>query len=294
MPSHLYVRVGRYSDASLSNQHAILADEEYITQCRAQGLYPLAYFPHNIHFLWFAATFEGRSRTAIEAARKAASKISPEDMRKLPFLQCFVAVPYYALTRFGKWEEILKEPRPVKDALYLTGVWRYARGTALTATGKLGAAKAELESLRKIASDPSLADMPASFSSNRAGAILAVAVESLAGEFAAKKKDFDKALAHLERAARLEDALIYTEPADWHYPVSQSLAAVLLEAGRAAEAEVVYWEDLRRNPENGWSLFGLMQSLRAQKKTDEAAAIEKRFRKAWANADVTLSSSRFN
>jgi tetratricopeptide (TPR) repeat protein len=136
--------------------------------------------------------------------------------------------------------------------------------------------------------------MPVSFSANRAGAILAVAVETLAGELAAKNKDFVKALAHLERAARLEDALIYTEPADWHYPVRQSLAAVLLEAGRAAEAEVVYWEDLRRNPENGWSLFGLMQSLRAQKKTDQAAVIEQRFRKAWSNADVKLNSSRFN
>ena len=137
-------------------------------------------------------------------------------------------------------------------------------------------------------------DMPTSFSANKAGVILAVAVETLAGELAAKSKDFDKALAHLERAIRLEDALIYTEPSDWHYPVRQSLGAVLLEAGRPAEAEIVYWEDLRRNPENGWSLFGLMQCLQAQKKTEAAAAMEHRFRRAWTNADVTLNSSRFN
>lgn len=293
MPSHIYMRIGRYGDASLSNQHAIQADEEYITQCRAQGLYPLGYYPHNIHFLWFASTMEGRSRVAIEASRKAASKISAENLRQLPILQGFVVVPYYALTRFGKWDEILKEPPPVHDSRFLKAIWHYARGSALTATAKLQDAANELENLRKIASDPDVAKMPASFSANTAGSVLAVAVETLAGELAARRGDFEKAVANLEKAVRLEDALIYTEPADWHYPVRQSLGAVLLQAGRAAEAETVYWEDLRRNPENGWSLFGLTQSLRAQGKQEEADGIEKRFQRAWAKADVKLSASRF-
>jgi tetratricopeptide (TPR) repeat protein len=288
MPSHIYVRIGRYGDASLSNELAVQADEEYITQCRAQGLYPLAYYPHNIHFLWAAATMEGRSVKAIEAARKTASKISAEDMKKLTILQTFVAVPYYALTRFGKWDEILKEPSPSNDTLFLKAIWHYARGTALAATGKFRDAGRELQSLRKIAARPDVAKLSASFSSNTAGTVLAVAVETLAGELAARQGQFDKALAHLEKAVRLEDALVYTEPADWHYPVRQSLAAVLLEAGRPVEAEVVYWEDLRRNPENGWSLFGLMKSLRAQGKKEQADAIEKRFQKAWAHADVKL------
>jgi tetratricopeptide (TPR) repeat protein len=288
MPSHIYIRIGRYGDASLSNELAVQADEEYITQCRAQGLYPLAYYPHNIHFLWAAATMEGRSVKAIEAARKTASKISAEDIKKLTILQTFVAVPYYALTRFGKWDEILKEPSPSNDTPFLKAIWHYARGTALAATGKFRDAGRELESLRKIAARPEVAKLSASFSSNTAGTILAVAVETLAGELAARQRQFDKALAHLEKAVRLEDALVYTEPSDWHYPVRQSLAAVLLEAGRPVEAEVVYWEDLRRNPENGWSLFGLMNSLRAQGKKEEADAIEKRFHKAWAHSDVKL------
>jgi tetratricopeptide (TPR) repeat protein len=293
MPSHIYVRIGRYGDASLSNELAVQADEEYITQCRAQGLYPLAYYPHNIHFLWAAATMEGRSLKAIEAARKTASKISAEDMKKLTILQTFVAVPYYALTRFGKWDEILKEPSPSNDTPFLKAIWHYARGTALAATGKFRDAGRELESLRKIAARPEVAKLSASFSSNVAGTVLAVAVETLAGELAARQHQFDKALAHLEKAVRLEDALVYTEPSDWHYPVRQSLAAVLLEAGRPVEAEVVYWEDLRRNPENGWSLFGVMKSLRVQGKKEEADAIEKRFQKAWAHADVKLTASRF-
>jgi tetratricopeptide (TPR) repeat protein len=293
MPSHIYIRIGRYGDASLSNQLAVQADEEYITQCRAQGLYPLAYYPHNIHFLWAAATMEGRSRTAIEAARKTASKIPAEEVKKLPILQSFVAVPYYALTRFGKWDETLKEPSPSNDSPFVKAIWHYARGAALAATGKFKDARREVESLRKIAAGPEIANLPASFSANTAGTILAVAVETLAGELAARQRQFDKALAHLEKAVRLEDALVYTEPSDWHYPVRQSLAAVLLEAGRPVEAEVVYWEDLRRNPENGWSLFGLMMSLRAQGKKGEADAIEKRFQKAWTHADVKLTASRF-
>jgi tetratricopeptide (TPR) repeat protein len=293
MPSHIYIRIGRYGDASLSNQLAVQADEEYITQCRAQGLYPLAYYPHNIHFLWAAATMEGRSRTAIEAARKTASKIPAEEVKKLPILQSFVAVPYCALTRFGKWDETLKEPSPSNDSPFVKAIWHYARGAALAATGKFKDARREVESLRKIAAGPEIANLPASFSANTAGTILAVAVETLAGELAARQRQFDKALAHLEKAVRLEDALVYTEPSDWHYPVRQSLAAVLLEAGRPVEAEVVYWEDLRRNPENGWSLFGLMMSLRAQGKKGEADAIEKRFQKAWTHADVKLTASRF-
>ena len=120
-----------------------------------------------------------------------------------------------------------------------------------------------------------------------------IATEVLAGELAAEQDEVEKALGHLHAAVLLEDSLPYTEPADWHYPVRQSLGAVLLKAGRAVEAEVVYWEDLRRNPENGWSLFGLAQSLRAQGKDEEAGEVEKRFQKAWARADVTLTSSRF-
>jgi tetratricopeptide (TPR) repeat protein len=118
-------------------------------------------------------------------------------------------------------------------------------------------------------------------------------VEALTGEIAARQGHYDQAIAHLDKAVRLEDALDYVEPPDWHYPMRQSLGAVLLLAARPVEAEVVYWEDLRRNPENGWALFGLKESLLAQGKKDEATEIEKRFEKAWARADVTLTSSRF-
>jgi len=131
------------------------------------------------------------------------------------------------------------------------------------------------------------------FSPNTARAILTIAQDVLGGEIDAAKKNYDSAVAHLERAVRLEDALVYTEPAEFHFPPRQALGAVLLEAGRPAEAETVYWEDLRRNKESGWSLFGLMQALKAQGKNEDGALVEARFKKAWAHADVKLSSSRF-
>jgi tetratricopeptide (TPR) repeat protein len=293
MPSHIYQRVGRYEDSAEANRRAILVDEDYITQCRAQGLYPLSLYPHNIHFLWSAATMEGRSEEAIAAARKTAAAIPHQALETVPFLQGFLVVPYYALTRFGKWDEILREPAPWYDSLFTRGIWHYARGSAFAATGRLSEAQQELDQLKEIVADPKLPELPASFSANNAYVILRIAPEVLAGELAAKRGDFDQAVAHLERAVHFEDALIYTEPPDWHYPVRQSLGAVLLEAKRPDEAEAVYWEDLRGNPDNGWSLFGLMQSLKAQGKSEPADQVEKRFQKAWARADVQLTASRF-
>ena len=291
MPAHIYQRVGRYADAQKSNELAIAADEDYISQCRAQGLYPMAYYPHNLHFLWFAATAEGNSKLAIEAARKAASQVNDETLKAVPLLAGFRVVPYYALTRFGHWDEMLREPEPPAVSTYLTGIWLYARATAFLGKGQTSDAEGEFAKLNALLPDKSL-DGPL-FSPNTARAILTIADEVLAGELDAAKKNYDPAIAHLERAVRLEDALVYTEPAEFHYPPRHALGAVLLAAGRPAEAETVYWEDLRRNKENGWSLFGLMQALKAQSKNEDAALVEARFKKAWAKADVTLTASRF-
>ena len=291
MPGHIYQRVGRYADAIRSNELAIAADEDYITQCRAQGLYPMAYYPHNIHFLWFSASSDGQSRKAIESARSLAAKIDDEALKALPLLAGFRVVPYYALTRFGRWEEMLKEPEPPAYSAVLRAVWHYARGLSFVAIGRTDAAVPELARLKELLLDESM-KQPL-FSPNLAGLVLAPAPEVLEAEIAASRGDYAAAIAHLERAVRLEDSLVYTEPSEFHYPPRLALGAILLEAGRPAEAETVYWEDLRRNKENGWALFGLLQSLRAQQKMDEAAIIEARFIKAWGRADVTLSASRF-
>ena len=239
MPSHIFRRIGRYADASKSNQDAIAADEDYIVQCRAQGVYPLAYYPHNIHFLWDSASMEGRSRLAIDAARKSAASIPDGAWREVPLLHQFVVSPLFAYTRFGKWDLILNEPRPPADSPFWTGVWHYARGLAFTAKGRLSSAAEELRGLEAIAADQSLKDFRVTFSRNGAQAILEIAVEVLAGEMAAGQKNYAEAIARLHRAVLLEDNLIYNEPPDWHVPARQSLGAVLLTAGTASKRSVL-------------------------------------------------------
>lgn len=295
MPAHIFFRVGRYEDVVTSNLKAVEADEDYITQCKAQGIYPLGYYPHNIHFVWMGSTALGQSQLAIESGRKVASKI-PLEVAKDPsmaFLHNFLMVPTYALVRFGKWDEILSAPKPAVESTFTVGMWHYARGLALIGTGRLDDAEKELALLMTRVKEAAAKESAASFSANTDYRILRIAPEIVAGELAAKRHDFDAAIAHLQRAVNYDDALIYAEPADWHFPARHNLGAVLLQAGRANEAEVVYWEDLRNNAENGWALFGLAQALRAQKNDAEAARIEQRFQKAWAKADVKLTASRF-
>jgi tetratricopeptide (TPR) repeat protein len=290
MPSHIYQRIGRYADSAHSNELAIAADEDYITQCRAQGIYPMAYYPHNLHFLWFATTMQGRSNAAIAAARKTAAQVSDSALAAIPLLAGFRVVPWYALTRFGKWDAMLAEPAPPPANRYMTGTWAYTRGLALLAKNRRDEAARMLDTVRSIAADASL-DFTL-FSPNTAQAILSVAPEVLAGEMDAASGRHDSAIAHFERAVTLEDALVYTEPEEWHYPPRQALGAELLAAGRPREAEVVYWQDLRKHPENGWSLYGLAQAQAAQGHAAQAADTRARFEKAWAQADIRLTSSR--
>jgi tetratricopeptide (TPR) repeat protein len=295
MPSHIYLRVGRYDDAIKSNQRAIAADERYLAQQRAQGhghgFYSMAYYPHNIHFLWAAATADGQSRLAIESARRSASMIDDAVLKEMPMIAVFRVVPYWALARFGKWEEILQEPAPPAGNAFLKGGWHYVRGLAFAAKRQIPQAEQELKALREIMNNESL-DWTL-LSPNTARGVLSIGPEVLAGEIAAARGQFDSAIAHLDRAVRLEDALAYTEPPEWQAPARLTLGAILLEAGHPSEAETVYWEDLRRNRNNGWALYGLLQALRAQGEDERAAQIEERFKKAWARADVKIGASRF-
>jgi predicted Zn-dependent protease len=291
MPAHIYMRVGRYADASESSVRAIAADEDYLAQCQAQGLYPVGYYPHNIHFLWSAATMEGRSAVALDAARKVAAKLNHDMLHEAVALQDFQSVPYYAFVRFGRWEEMLTEGQPPKHFAFTTAMWRYGRGVAFAARGQHERARHELEALAAVRASPSLKG--AELAGTPLPALADLAAKILEGEIAARERKFDAAIASLTEAVGLQDAQRYNEPPTWHYPVRQSLGAVLLAAGRPAEAEAVYREDLRRNPENGWSLFGLATSLEGQQKGHEAQQAWARYRQAWGRADVTLTASRF-
>jgi tetratricopeptide (TPR) repeat protein len=186
--------------------------------------------------------------------------------------------------RFEDWDTILNDKGPHHQTLFTRAAWHYARAMAYTALNRLDDASRELVTLRGVVDDPDM-KKEATFSANSGYAIMRIAPEVVAGEIAAKNKDWDTAVSHFERAIRYEDALVYQEPHDWHAPVRQNLAAALHAAGRLDEAETVYWEDLKRNAESGWSLAGLLQVLKAQGKNDQAALVEARFRKAWRDAD---------
>ncbi len=290
MPSHIYIRVGRYLDAVKVNQVAIQADEDYIAQCFAQGLYPLAYYPHNIHFLWSSASLLGASDIAIDAAKKTAEKVPTGELVTLPFLQDFSATPLLAYTRFGKWNEILTIPAPNPDIKHLSLIHHYARGIAFIRKGNIKDAQEELDAIKTLREDPELEALVAT--ANNASIHSAnIAYEIVAGELAAAKGEVSKAINHLEKAVAFEDALTYTEPAAWHIPTRQNLGAVLMKAEKFAEAEKIFKEDLAILRQNGWSLMGLHNSLKAQGKLKEAQEIKAEFDKAWEHADIEIDTS---
>ena len=290
MPAHIYQRVGRHADVVRVNLLAAKADEDYIAQCRAQGLYPLAYYPHNLHFIWMGASASGQKTLAIDSARKLAAAVPPAALTSTPILQGFLVVPYYAMVRFSDWDAILAEPAPSFDSAFTRSIWRYARAMAFVNRNRVDEAERELAEIRGLAGDASLKGQT-TFSSNAGVAIVQIAPEIVAGEIALKRGELDRAIAHFDRAVRYEDALVYQEPPDWHVPARQNLAAALLAADRAPEAETVLWEDLKRNPEHGWNLALLSKALKLQGKSADAALVDGRFAKSWKGADAALITS---
>ena len=291
MPSHIYWRVGRYDDAVKTNAAAVEADRAYFKTAQPSPIYRGLYYPHNIDFIWQSASMQGRSAETIRVAREFAATAPPEMIKQMPDMETAPVAPIVALVRFGRWDEVLRQPAPPQDWLYTSGVWHYARGMAFHAKGQAAEAAGELQRLeRVIAAVPPERTIAFFF---RARNVLQLAANVLAGEIAAKAGDLASAERLLRAAVAEQDTHWFSEPPPWYFPVRQSLGAVLLHARRAADAERVYREDLQRNPGNGWSLFGLAQALRAQGKSAEAAEVEARFQKAWAAADVPLTASRF-
>ncbi|MCG8671896.1 MAG: hypothetical protein MI867_21005, partial [Pseudomonadales bacterium] len=248
------------------------------------------YYPHNVHFLWSSSTMEGRSALAMESARKVAEQASHGHMHVFLNMQDLGALPYYAMVRFGKWEEMLAEPQP-NTGEYQLAMWYYARGAALAASGRFVESAGALAEVRSRINHPSLAEMRVGFDS--AATVLTIAAHALAGELAARRGDTGSAIAELRKAVELQDSLAYNEPESFHYPVRHSLGAVLLEAKRPVEAERVYRRSLETHRNNGWSLLGLSMALRDQGRQPEADEVTRRFYAAWTRADVRLPGSRF-
>lgn len=292
MPAHTYWRVGRYQDAIEANEHAIHSDEHYLPDRSTPSFYGMAYYPHNIHFLFAAAAMSGQSDLALDAARKLVAEVPEAVYVEAPGFEDFLPMPLMALARFGRWDEVLAEPRPAAQYQYTTGVWHYVRGLALVRQGKLDEAAGQLAALEVLAEKQDLQDLVL-YSFSPAATNLTLAAHTLRGELAGARGDRDAQVVELEQAVAIQDGFAYIEPPVWYYPVRQSLAAALLAAGRADEAEAVYRADLKEYPNNGWSLFGLAQSLEAQGQTAEAAEVRTAFEEAWKDADVTLEASQF-
>ena len=296
MPSHIYARVGRWRDAAEVNRDAIKADDAYLAICRPQpGVYPLGYVPHNHHFLWFVSTMIGDRETALEAAYSTSERTSDPELMRIPgfeAMQNFAYTPVFAKVRFGLWDEILKLEQPAGDLPYQNALWHYAQSVALVRADRIDEAGEHHESLVTLSEDPAFDQMlwfgryPLTYG-------VQVAERIVAAELAHAGGDSALAVEILREAAAIEDDIPYDEPPGWHHPVRQILGAVLLESGRPAEAESAYREELRRNPDNGWSLLGLKQALLALEREEEASQIEARFEQAWADADIELTASMF-
>jgi tetratricopeptide (TPR) repeat protein len=288
MPGHIFIRTGRYADAITANEHAVHADEAYIADQDPSGIYPVVYYPHNYHFLAFAALMAGRSRTAIEAARRVVENLPPETALEVPFLEGVPAYAQLALVSFGQWDSVLAEPLPAPNLRTATGLAYYARGVAYAAKGQAAEAAAARDSVRAIAEWSR-----ETRGEGGASAVLAVARHALEGEIALRAGRPEVAIPHFQQATALEDWLPYDEPPPWYYPMRHSLGLALLAGGRAREAEAAYRRDLERFPQNGWSLLGLVRSLEAQGRDREAAEAQQQFEAAWSGADVRLPASRF-
>ena len=289
MPTHIYIKLGQWDLAADHNVHAVHADEQFISERHPTGVYPMGYYPHNFHVMWYALNMLGRSEDAIEAAKNIEEKVPHEVVKQVPPFEYFSPTLLYTLARFSRWDDILRQPAPPKDLRYTTGIWHYTRGLAYAGKGKLDSAAVEHDSLVAIEAATPAEQM---LNLNPAKPVLAIALAHLSGEMAAKQGRTDEAASQLKKAIAGEDELTYAEPPEWYLPMRQRLGAVLLEANRPVQAEKAFREDLVHRPENGWSLHGLAQSLRAQNRTKAAAKVEQRFERAWKTADVKLASAK--
>jgi tetratricopeptide (TPR) repeat protein len=290
MPSHIYYRVGRYLDALADNKVAVGVDEKYLADTNApMAVYRLGYYPHNIHFVMASAQMAGDGPTVITAAEKLRGLIPDEIARGIAMVQPVKAAPYFAHAQFSAPESILALPDPGDAIPYAKAIWHYARGVAHAARHDFSAARGEANAIEAIERSADFTLLNAS--GIPAQDVLKLARTMLLGRVAQAQEDFNTAIGQFEQAARIQDALPYTEPPYWYYPVRQSLAAALLQAGRLAEAEDQFLLALKRAPANGWSYFGLTQLYKQRGDTAAAEKAEADLARTWVGERQLLQIS---
>lgn len=285
MPSHIYIRTGDYKEAAESNADAIVADREYVEKTGEQGVYPMMYLNHNIHFLASVKAMKGHYADAIKYARELESSVKPH-LKAMPMLEMFAPSPLTHLVRFNRWEEIMKEPKPAEELKITTGYWHFARGSAFAAKAQAAEAENELKALQAVIK---LIPADAGVGNSSALDVLHVAENVLAGKAALARGNQKAAIELLKKAVDAEEKVSYNEPPDWDLPTREVLGAVLLQSGKYAEAETVFRAEIAKRLRNGRALFGLVESLKKQDKTIAARMVMPELETAWAGADTKLS-----
>lgn len=295
MPAHIYIRVGRYHDATLTNFAATTADKDFLAVCRgSNGVYPLGYVPHNWHFATMTTGLTGSRTLALQAAEQTASRADRAAMGQAPmeFMQQFVATPLLTRVRFGDWDAILADASTSPEPPYLAAIRHFARGMAHLRKGAPADAVREADALHALAIDPAMTKV-SFFDINHADGVLRVADALLRGELLRAQGKTADGIAALREAVAAEDALAYNEPADWPLPARLYLGAALLETGDAQGAAEAFGQDLKTYPDNGWSLFGLAQAQAKLGQADAARETSRRQAEAWQWADAPLTAARY-
>ncbi|MET0299285.1 MAG: tetratricopeptide repeat protein [Flavitalea sp.] len=288
MPSHIYIWTGDYHLGSLANLKAVESDSAYLTACHAQGAYPLSYFPHNYHYLAATATLEGNSKLAWMAAKKVQEHTAQEIMKQPGWgtLQHYYTIPYYVAVKFMMWDTIVAMPSRYDSLVYPTAVLHYARGMAFLGKEDIAKAESEWKKLKQCSLDTGLKQLTI-WGINSMNDIVQIAVNVLWAEICHKKKQYKDAVALFQKAIAIEDNLNYDEPPDWFFSVRHNLGKTLLDAGRFAEAEIVYQQDLKMYRENTWALAGLSFALKKQNNHKEYEIVRKRFLKSARFSDTS-------
>ncbi len=288
MPGHIYIRTGDYEGAAKSNEAAAKADQSYFREIGAQPpMYSVMYYAHNLHFLAAARAMQGRYADAQRAAEELISTVA-DSVNEMPMGEFYLPTPVFVHLRFNRWDEILKTPAPASRWIVTGALWHFARGVALAGKGDVPGAERERAAVGAVGEKISSNEIFGAYF-NEARKFVGLAVHILDARIAAARGDRAGAIEHWKQAVAVEDTLNYGEPPEWYYPVRESLGGALLRTGQFEAAERVFREDLERNPRNGRSLFGLWESLRAQKKLADAGWVEREFKEAWQSADVALT-----
>jgi tetratricopeptide (TPR) repeat protein len=287
MPAHIYIRTGDHEASERTNEVAAHADEAYFAVAHPQGIYPMMYYTHNLHFIAVENAFLGNYAASLAASRKVQEFVGPH-VKELVALDAFYSLPLEIMVRFHRWTDILAEPQPDPSFAISSGTWHFARALAAANGGKLDQARAELAALQsatpemiKISTNP--------VGPHNAELIPQIMAHLAEAHIARQQEQTDASINHLRSAVALQDSLDYDEPPDWLYPMREPFGAALLKAGKTSEAESVFREDLKRNPNNARSWFGLAESLKAEGRTTDAAAAQEQFEKGWKKADMKLT-----